>query len=150
MTTEVTVDRYQAVMLELVTALSSSASETDQVRAARHAALDILSDHQAIEDGRLPSSLGGCHLIMAERQRQIDVEHWTASHDDQEHYEGELLRAAMAYLKVVHHPDRYVDSPPDNWPWDAKWWKPSDPIRDLVKAGALIAAEIDRLQRATP
>jgi len=34
------------------------------------------------------------------------------------------------------------------WPWGSEWWKPSkDPIRDLVKAGALIAAEIDRLQK---
>lgn len=95
-----------------------------------------------------PSSLGGSGLIMAERQRQIDVEHWTASHDDQIHYEAELLRAAMAYLKFAHHPEKYVDAPPDNWPWGPEWWKPSDPIRNLVKAGALIAAEIDRLQRA--
>jgi hypothetical protein len=37
------------------------------------------------------------------------------------------------------------------WPWDQDWWKPSpDPIRNLVKAGALIAAEIDRLQRLAP
>jgi hypothetical protein len=37
------------------------------------------------------------------------------------------------------------------WPWDPSWWKPSpDPIRNLVKAGALIAAEIDRLQRRQP
>lgn len=35
----------------------------------------------------------------------------------------------------------------NGWPWDAKWWKPSDdPIKNLVKSGALIAAEIDRLQ----
>lgn len=35
------------------------------------------------------------------------------------------------------------------WPWDADAWKPTqDPIRQLVKAGALIAAEIDRRQRA--
>jgi hypothetical protein len=35
-----------------------------------------------------------------------------------------------------------------SWPWDAEWWKPSpDSVRNLVKAGALIAAEIDRLQR---
>ena len=34
------------------------------------------------------------------------------------------------------------------WPWDLEWFKPSpyDRIRELVKAGALIAAEIDRLQ----
>jgi hypothetical protein len=38
------------------------------------------------------------------------------------------------------------ETPPPNWPWDAKWWKPSvDHVRNLVKAGALIAAEIDRM-----
>lgn len=36
---------------------------------------------------------------------------------------------------------------PDTWPWSAEWWKPGDPIRNLEKAGALIAAEIDRLKR---
>ncbi|MEB3421767.1 hypothetical protein VK682_24660 [Salipiger manganoxidans] len=34
------------------------------------------------------------------------------------------------------------------WPWDRKWWKPTTPRRDLVKAGALIVAEIERLDRA--
>jgi hypothetical protein len=35
------------------------------------------------------------------------------------------------------------------WPWDKGWWKPTpdNRIRELEKAGALIAAEIDRLQR---
>ena len=38
---------------------------------------------------------------------------------------------------------------PGIWPWDHEFWKPSeDQIRNLVKAGALIAAEIDRLIRA--
>ena len=37
----------------------------------------------------------------------------------------------------------------NGWPWDKKWWKPSDdPIKNLIKAGALIAAEIDRLQNS--
>jgi hypothetical protein len=37
----------------------------------------------------------------------------------------------------------------NGFPWDYKWWKPSkDPIKNLVKAGALIAAEIDRLQNS--
>lgn len=38
---------------------------------------------------------------------------------------------------------------PAGWPWHPKWWKPTpdDRIRELAKAGALIAAEIDRLQR---
>jgi hypothetical protein len=34
------------------------------------------------------------------------------------------------------------------WPWDRKWWKPKDRRRDLVRAGALILAEIERLDRA--
>ena len=38
---------------------------------------------------------------------------------------------------------------PTEWPWDAEWWKPTDRRRDLVKAGALILAEIERLDRAT-
>jgi hypothetical protein len=38
---------------------------------------------------------------------------------------------------------------PARWPWSQDWWKPTNPRRDLVKAGALIAAEIERLDRAT-
>lgn len=33
------------------------------------------------------------------------------------------------------------------WPWGTQSFKPTNSIRDLTKAGALIAAEIDRLQR---
>ncbi|TIM14496.1 MAG: hypothetical protein E5Y67_12520 [Mesorhizobium sp.] len=36
---------------------------------------------------------------------------------------------------------------PTRWPWDASWWKPTARRRDLVKAGALIAAEIERIDR---
>lgn len=40
---------------------------------------------------------------------------------------------------------------PLNWPWKPECFKPTgDPIRDLTKAGALVAAEIDRLLRAAP
>ena len=79
----------------------------------------------------------GIELIAKERQRQIEAEGWTPEHDDQ-HVHGELADAAACY----------VDGNPVGWPWDEKWWKPSsDPIRNLAKAGALIAAEIDRLQR---
>jgi len=48
------------------------------------------------------------------------------------------------------HPynDDVIDLMENLWPWGKEWWKPSDRRRDLVKAGALIAAEIDRLDRA--
>ncbi|RWP31772.1 hypothetical protein [Mesorhizobium sp.] len=97
--------------------------------------------------------------IAAERQRQINVEGWTPEHDDQ-HDKGELAEAASCYARGS---DRVTWMQPDPefprhkvmtgciiWPWDLACWKPTDRRRNLVKAGALIAAEIDRLDRATP
>lgn len=92
----------------------------------------------------------GIDLIAAERQRQIDVEGWTPAHDDH-HREGEMTRSAICYADYAI--GRVLGAPhlahlPTRWPWSADWWKPSvDPVRNLVKAGALIAAEIDRLRR---
>ena len=78
----------------------------------------------------------GAELIASERTRQISEEEFTWNHDDQ-YVEQQLVKAAICYAK----PD---DS---GWPWDMEWWKPTTTIRNLTKAGALIAAEIDRLQR---
>lgn len=93
---------------------------------------------------------GGAALIADERRRQIEVEDWTAEHDEQ-YTQDELVRAAMCYANPPHlrmSRLRRTGEPLD-WPW-AEWhWKPTpdDRVRELVKAGALIAAEIDRLQR---
>lgn len=85
-------------------------------------------------------------LIHQERWRQISVEGWTPQHDD-EHGDGQLASAAACY--ALGEPDVGEDFHRVTlWPWDAWWWKPTDRVRDLVKAGALIAAEIERLQRA--
>lgn len=55
------------------------------------------------------------------------------------------VMAADAQSSKVRLPDCFI---PKFWPWERKWWKPSqDQVRNLVKAAALIAAEIDRLQR---
>lgn len=92
----------------------------------------------------------GAELIAEERERQINSEGWTPEHDD-EHVFGEITSAARAYSKFAQF--QALGLPfrtriPMEWPWDDVWWKPSqNPIRNLVKAGALIAAEIDRLQR---
>lgn len=94
----------------------------------------------------------GAELIAEERRRQIEKEGWSAEHDDGYHKRKELAMAAESYLVVYTAPDEDNDPPEPcwNWPWAGKWWKPSeDPVRNLVKAGALIAAEIDRLQRKT-
>lgn len=92
----------------------------------------------------------GCSLIAKERALQISVEGWTSQHDDL-HKRGEMADAASCYAKIAAMNSYIAPVPldkPINWPWDEEWWKPSsDPIRNLEKAGALIAAEIDRLQR---
>lgn len=98
----------------------------------------------------VPVSGSGADLIAAERRRQISAEGWTAEHDSQ-HTDGELADAAGSYahwaaLSIRFGVDAMRQRPPYSWPWDSSWFKPTTPIRDLVKAGALIAAEIDRLQ----
>lgn len=108
----------------------------------------------------------GIELIAAERQRQIEKEGWTAEHDEQHAY-GELAMAAALYAspKQLYEMSRdgsWTVTFSDPWPWwDEKEgprggsftvpaWdkrKKHNRLRRLVIAGALIAAEIDRLQR---
>lgn len=94
--------------------------------------------------------------VIAERQRQMSVEGWTPKHDDK-HDNNELAFAASCY--AFHSAAASWDfeddgtpydihPAPKNWPWSPEWWKPKNPRRDLVKAGALILAEIERIDRA--
>lgn len=83
----------------------------------------------------------GVEMILAERRRQIEEEGWTAEHDSQ-HGHGELANAAAAY--ALHSTGDGLTAR-EIWPFDWEWWKPRAPIDDLVRAGALIAAEIDRI-----
>lgn len=96
--------------------------------------------------------------VLAERQRQIEAEGWTPEYDDREHDQGDLSAAACAYAIAAAdelHPlsqgdGGFSEKPPPVWPWDEGWWKPGDPRRMLVKAAALILAEIERLDRSEP
>ncbi|WP_370193275.1 MULTISPECIES: hypothetical protein [Aurantimonas] len=97
------------------------------------------------------TEMNGIESIAAERQRQVEQEGWTAEHDDRNE-PGDLARAAACYAAHAAMPDKgrdYLQGVPLDWPtrWDWKWWKPKDRRADLVRAGALIAAEIDRLDR---
>lgn len=112
-----------------------------------------------------PEFKTGVELIAAERKRQIEVEGWTEKHD-KENNRDELAIAAACYALPRHLRDLDIrelilDKTTKqltvvakglcriyNWPWDEKWWKPTpdNRIKELTKAGALIAAEIDRLQ----
>lgn len=83
--------------------------------------------------------------VLSERRRQITSEGWTPEHDD-EHAGFELARAGACYAEYGNWP-AHSEVPPNSWPWPAAWWKPSDYRRNLVKAAALILAEIERLDR---
>ncbi|EOW2321370.1 ead/Ea22-like family protein [Klebsiella variicola] len=86
--------------------------------------------------------------VLAERKRQVTREGWTPEHDDQ-HVNFEMAIAGGLYaISAVDSHHKLRNSAPSAWPWDRKWWKPDGPRRDLVKAGALILAEIERLDRA--
>lgn len=97
--------------------------------------------------------------MLDERRRQIEIEGWSAGHDA-EHGDGSLLVVAMFYfrhgagLSLPMRPvsDEWVACKrvPIGWPWAAEWWKPKTPARDLVRAGALCLAEIDRLRKIEP
>lgn len=93
--------------------------------------------------------------IIKERRRQIATEGWTTEHDD-EHTDGSLALAAGSYCESAARPMILARKPagafaiPKLWPqsWSSDWWKPKSPREDLVRAAALIIAEIERLDRA--
>lgn len=82
--------------------------------------------------------------VVAERQRQQSVEGWTPEHDNA-YQNSELADAAACYAIHAHNQGF---STPAHWPWSPDWWKQSGARCDLVKAGALILAEIERTDRA--
>lgn len=112
----------------------------------------------------------GIELIIIERQRQIQSEGWDESHDDM-HTAMQLSAAAACYIANAHNKEfkdhthnekgldcarfqirNVSDVPAGNWekgwPFDEEWDKREkhDAKRSLVIAGALIAAELDRMQ----
>ena len=103
----------------------------------------------------MAGKLTGVEIIAAERKRHTEVEGWTAEHDDQ-HSAGEIAMAAVVYAMPPKERDNEIlrqNFAELLWPWEWHWFKPSKRktvsgrIRELAKAGALMAAEIDRLQR---
>lgn len=81
--------------------------------------------------------------VVAERQRQVSAEGYSLFRDDL-YVKGELAEAASTYARLAGKPGSMSSA----WPWGQATFKPSaDRRRDLVKAGALILAEIERLDR---
>lgn len=159
-------DRIEATINAAERCMNASPFWDDNSRYAGKALLDYPRSQIAVEraalnarqsgEGEQGSAIGD---IAAERQRQIEAEGWTPEHDD-EHDDGQMATAAATYAYAASLPDRLrevisgIYTINNNslaralWPWENSWWKPSTPRRDLVKAGALIVAEIERLDRA--
>jgi hypothetical protein len=132
-----------------------------------HLCIDCARDfHRFVMNFDAEARPGGAEAIAVERQRQLDIKDWTPDHDD-EHKDEQLLAAAICYAlnKAENHKGRIITgfeeegsyfvftkvrrSAPPIWPWEPEFDKreTTDRLRSLAKAGALIAAEYDRLQR---
>ncbi len=82
--------------------------------------------------------------VLAERQRQISKEGWSQAHDD-EHEFGVMSEAAACYITGTM--EWSSKDQRQRWPWSHCWWKPKDSRKNLVRAAALVIAEIERLDR---
>lgn len=126
-------------------------SENDAIWIER--ILNLIRRKIGIANDAVSTGTAAAFDVLGERRRQVEKEGWSDSHDDT-HETGEMARAAGCYAICASDHDyltgrqRVDKGAPGSWPWDAKWWKPTDRRRDLVKAGALILAEIERLDRA--
>lgn len=127
--------------------LGGECDPVDVMERADPALIEAKKTLAAIQSGEQQRSQAA-QDVLAERRRQVEVEGWTPEHDDQ-HADGQMALAAACYAFAAVVPDPEGGGrPPFGWPWDSLWWKTTTPRRDLVKAGALILAEIERLDRA--
>lgn len=144
----------ESQMLEVV--LESGLHKVSELHCPR---CDGDSFYYKLKPDEVETTKSGAQLIALERVRQLKIEGWSAEHDDT-HTHGGLAAAGAWYANFSVGMSRAGLNPDINqiksdtlrlsaWPWEPKWCNPSaDQVRNLVKAGALIAAEIDRLQRA--
>jgi hypothetical protein len=88
--------------------------------------------------------------VLAERRRQIYREGWTAEHDD-EHSAGGMAVAAACYAAWSMPGRQASEAVATMWPWTGwaqDWFKPKEQRHNLIRAAALLLAEIERLDRA--
>lgn len=101
------------------------------------------SDGMIVTAHPLPQA---AHDVLTERRRQVEQENWSHGLDDL--YEDRQLAVAAACY-VVNGLSHKGTVPPKAWPWPWHWWKPTDERRNLVRASALLLAEIERRDRAS-
>ena len=102
--------------------------------------------------GKFGDTEDALRLFRLERVRQVVAEGYKPEHDDR-YVNGELLAAAQCYVLAAfvhgHGVDLEGDHMPTGWPWAPEHWKPNGgPLSCIVKAGALMLAELERRKRA--
>ncbi|HEY1999721.1 hypothetical protein [Paraburkholderia sp.] len=120
----------------------------------------ILSDIRSLSGAHVQVVPQAWQDVTAERQRQVSDEGWTPDHDDR-HVNFEMTLSAAYY--AIYTAGAALPEPSENfpskryvlfqhadalWPWDDMSRKPTGARSNLVKAGALILAEIERIDRA--
>ena len=87
----------------------------------------------------------GLRDVIDERHRQKHVLNWSPEHD-LGYKNHELVMAAMNYADPLAATPEHKETPPKAafWPWSLDWWRPSSYRRNLIKAIALLLAELDR------
>lgn len=102
--------------------------------------------------------------VAAERRRQVEAEGWSLDHDLTNNDGGTLVQAAVVYalaaigdpqerdVMEAHGLDGAEPYIRNHWPqeWAGSWFKPKTPRRDLVRAAALLLAEIERRDTVEP
>lgn len=124
------------------------------MKKCEHCGATYLHRHADDCPNRQPEDVRAITDVIEERQRQIRAEGWTPEHDDG-HTEGALAAAAACFALEGTFMDydsafprlELPDGLPVAWPWHSIHWKPKDRRRNLVRAAALIVAEIERLDR---
>ena len=84
----------------------------------------------------------GTELINQEREKQITKYGYTPGHDIG-YVNKELLFGALTYINTVLY-GKNVGT--EDWPFEIKYFNDEGYVENLKKAGAFIAAELDRIQ----
>lgn len=115
---------------------------------------DQIKETRDLLEAQSPTWSTAARDLLAERRRQVREEGYTLERDNQ-YTEGQLAQAASAYAfwadprgaRQDDHIDYLNSTLKGLWPWAKEYWKPTTQRLMLIKAGALILAEIERLDR---
>lgn len=131
-------------LLDEIRRLAEPTDEQKSLHQLQQKLDDALAENRQLHERlRGVTATTGTYMIAVERERQIKDEGYDAEHDHV-HAPMTLARAAVSYILCNDEKKRKI-AKNTYWPWEDMYYKPLDMKRNLVRAGALVAAAIDRL-----